>query len=48
MKQSLRDMIDEAGDIHVPTGPGLGIDIDWDLVENDCASHRTFRSAGRR
>ncbi|ESQ83062.1 hypothetical protein AEAC466_14460 [Asticcacaulis sp. AC466] len=43
MKQSLHDFIDGNGDIHVPTGPGLGIDIDWDLVDKNCVSHRVFR-----
>ena len=28
------------GMIHAPTGPGLGCDIDWDLVDNACTSHR--------
>lgn len=23
------------GTVHAPTGPGLGVDIDWDLVDND-------------
>jgi L-alanine-DL-glutamate epimerase-like enolase superfamily enzyme len=47
MKQSLRDFIDENGDIHVPDGPGLGVDIDWDLVDTCCTSHRTFTAARR-
>ena len=42
MKQSYYDFIDEEGEIHAPEGPGLGIDIDWDLVENSCSSYRTF------
>ncbi len=42
MKQSLRDFIDADGFIHVPTGPGLGIDIDWDLVEANCMSYRRY------
>ncbi len=44
MKQSLRDMMDADGNIHVPEGPGLGIDIDWDLVEDSCTSKRIFRA----
>lgn len=43
MKQSYQDFIDDNGDIHVPEGHGLGIDIDWDLVENACRSHQVFR-----
>jgi L-alanine-DL-glutamate epimerase-like enolase superfamily enzyme len=42
MKQSLRDFMDTDGRIHVPEGPGLGIDIDWDLVDRTCVSHRRF------
>ena len=26
--------IDDTGIIHVPQGPGLGIEIDWDTVDN--------------
>lgn len=44
MKQSYHDFIDANGDIHVPEGPGLGIDIDWDLVENNCRSHQIFET----
>jgi L-alanine-DL-glutamate epimerase-like enolase superfamily enzyme len=42
MKQSLRDFMDADGNIHAPTGPGLGIDVDWDLVEDNCVSRRRF------
>jgi L-alanine-DL-glutamate epimerase-like enolase superfamily enzyme len=42
MKQSLRDMIDANGDIHVPAGPGLSVDIKWDLARNSCVSHHPF------
>lgn len=42
MKQRYDELIDANGMIHVPEGPGLGIDIDWDLVERDCISHKTF------
>lgn len=31
--------IDDQGFIHVPEKPGLGIDLDWDHIENHCASH---------
>lgn len=40
MVQSYDDFIDDEGMIHAPTGPGLGCDIDWDLVDNACTSHR--------
>ncbi len=42
MVQKYDDFIDGNGDIHAPMGSGLGIDIDWDLVENACSSHRVF------
>lgn len=44
MKQSYYDFIDDNGDIHVPEGHGLGVDIDWDLVENNCRSHQIFKT----
>jgi L-alanine-DL-glutamate epimerase-like enolase superfamily enzyme len=25
-------VIDSHGDIHAPTGPGLGVDVDWELI----------------
>ena len=31
---------DEQGRIHVPKGPGLGIELDWDAIENNCLEHR--------
>ena len=30
--------IDAQGYVHAPTGPGLGVEIDWDLIDN----HTTF------
>ena len=45
MKQSLISLMDSQGDIHVPDGPGLGIEIDWDLVDNSCTSRRVFKAA---
>ena len=26
--------IDDEGYAHVPAGPGMGIDLDWDLIDN--------------
>lgn len=46
MKQSYYDFIDAEGDIHAPSGHGLGVDIDWDLVENSCCSHQVFEHRG--
>lgn len=43
MRQSYDDFIDADGDIHAPKGHGLGVDIDWDLVENSCVSHHTYK-----
>ncbi len=40
MKERWTDLIDANGDIHVPEKPGLGITIDWDLVDDSCTSHR--------
>jgi L-alanine-DL-glutamate epimerase-like enolase superfamily enzyme len=32
--------IDEWGYIHVPQGPGLGIELDWDAIDKCCVEHR--------
>lgn len=32
-------LLDEAGDVRVPDGPGLGVEIDWDLVDNTTRIH---------
>ncbi|HEY1822381.1 MAG TPA: enolase C-terminal domain-like protein, partial [Trebonia sp.] len=26
--------VDPNGDVHAPTGPGLGADVDWDLINS--------------
>ncbi|WP_255265776.1 hypothetical protein [Sphingomonas koreensis] len=44
MKQSLRDMMDVDGNIHVLEDLGLGSDIDWDRVEDSRTSKRIFRA----
>lgn len=31
------DAIDEEGRVHMPTGPGLGLDIDWGFIEKNRA-----------
>lgn len=31
--------IDQDGDIHVPEKPGLGVDLDWDAIENSTVQH---------
>lgn len=31
--------IDEKGIIHVPEKPGIGVEIDWDLVDKTCTSY---------
>ncbi|MEY8351831.1 enolase C-terminal domain-like protein [Lachnospiraceae bacterium 54-53] len=33
--------IDENGFITVPEGPGVGAELDWELIESACVSHRT-------
>lgn len=37
---STRLPIDENGIITVPDGPGIGADLDWDLIEKCCVSYR--------
>ena len=34
--------IDEHGVIHVPNVPGVGAELDWDLIEKSCRSHRVL------
>ncbi len=36
--------IDSTGIIHVPEGPGLGIELDWDAIDNTCVSHDVRRA----
>jgi L-alanine-DL-glutamate epimerase-like enolase superfamily enzyme len=35
--------LDEEGTVHVPTGPGLGVEIDWDLVDDSTRHHQAIR-----
>ena len=42
MKESYDHYLDAQGHIHVPEQPGLGVNIDWDLVENSCVSHNKY------
>lgn len=37
MKGSLP--VDEQGQIHVPEIPGIGVEVDWELVDNCCTSY---------
>ena len=32
--------IDENGIIHVPQTPGIGGELDWELIEKQCHSYR--------
>lgn len=32
-------LLDEFGDVRVPEGPGLGVEIDWDLVDDTTRNH---------
>ena len=34
--------IDGNGVVHVPQGPGVGADLDWELVERCCVSHHVL------
>ncbi len=36
--------IDAEGMIHVPQRPGLGVDLDWELIGKQCKSYREQRS----
>ena len=38
--------IDEHGIIHVPQGPGVGAELDWDLIEKSCCSYRKLEYKG--
>ena len=38
--------IDEHGIIHVPQGPGVGAELDWDLIEKSCRSYRKLEYKG--
>ena len=31
---------DDEGNIHVPQRPGLGIELDWDAIDNNCIEHK--------
>ena len=35
--------LDEQGNVHVPKGPGLGVEIDWDLVDDSTRHHQEIR-----
>ena len=35
--------IDGEGYIHVPEKPGLGVELDWDLIDNTCISYKIAR-----
>ncbi|MDZ8117016.1 enolase C-terminal domain-like protein [Pontiella agarivorans] len=34
--------VDKNGRINVPEGPGLGMDLDWDTVDNSAISYKSF------
>ena len=36
--------IDDKGMIHVPQTPGIGMDLDWDLIDNTCTDHQVQRT----
>ena len=33
-------LFDDQGNIHVPKKPGLGIEMDWDLIDNCTVEHK--------
>ena len=34
--------IDSEGIIHVPNKPGVGVELDWELIESSCRSHKVL------
>ena len=40
MKEDLP--IDEEGFIHVPTAPGIGVELDWELIRSQCSSYKVI------
>jgi L-alanine-DL-glutamate epimerase-like enolase superfamily enzyme len=34
--------IDEHGMITVPKEPGIGVELDWDLIHNNCVSYKVL------
>ena len=34
--------IDDNGIIHVPNKPGVGVELDWELIEKSCVSHKVL------
>ena len=32
------------GMIYVPDGPGVGVELDWELIQNSCHSHRILKA----
>ena len=35
--------IDEHGIAHVPTKPGIGVELDWDLIDRTCIAHKVSK-----
>ena len=38
--------IDGDGIIHVPNAPGVGAELDWELIERSCVSHKVLEWKG--
>jgi L-alanine-DL-glutamate epimerase-like enolase superfamily enzyme len=36
--------IDDQGWITVPETPGIGAELDWDLIEKQCVSHKVLQA----
>jgi L-alanine-DL-glutamate epimerase-like enolase superfamily enzyme len=36
--------IDSSGVAHVPTKPGIGVELDWDLIDRTCAAHKVSKA----
>jgi len=35
--------IDKQGLAHVPTGNGIGVELDWELIDKTCVEHKVSR-----
>jgi L-alanine-DL-glutamate epimerase-like enolase superfamily enzyme len=40
--RAIPDRIDADGRVHLPTGPGMGYDIDWDHIEDNLVDPAAF------
>jgi L-alanine-DL-glutamate epimerase-like enolase superfamily enzyme len=36
--------IDRNGVAHVPQKPGIGVELDWDAIDNTCVEHKITKA----